>query len=169
MAVTDGLKGADGRSAARLVYMLSAVGVREEQVPAIGWESSIDPSQVGKEVCLKHMDGPFSSVAVVYVRWHQLVFAFPGGGDGFFVGVAGIVVKDVHRDSQSPCLQVSHQFVVSWYAVTVMARGEGFYQNGIGIEVVCDHNVLVATAGTDWEAADAICEQFIKRDFQEVE
>ena len=82
--------------------------MREEQVPVVGREGRINTGEDGQEVCFKCSDGPFCGIAAVHVGWHQLVFAFPGGGDGVLVGVAGFVVEDVCGDSQPPGLQAPH-------------------------------------------------------------
>ena len=34
---------------------------------------------------------------------------------------------------------------------------EGIDEYGVGVAVVCDHKVLVAAAGADWEASCVIC------------
>ncbi len=51
--------------------------MRKEQVPAVGREGRINTGEDGQEVS----DGPFCGIAVVHVGWHQMAFAFSGGGD----------------------------------------------------------------------------------------
>ena len=54
-------------------------------------------------------------------------------------------------------LDTRHDSVVIRDAVSVVPRLEGFDQNGIGVDVVRQHNVVVAAAGADGEADRVIC------------
>ena len=54
-------------------------------------------------------------------------------------------------------LDTRHDSVVIRDAVSVVPRLEGFDQNGIGVDVVRQHNVVVADAVADREAAHAVC------------
>ena len=110
----------------------------------------------------------------MHVGWHQLVLAFPGGHDGIIIGVACLVVEDVHRASQSTHVQTLHQFMVCLYAGMLVGgdccgRRQRVESNGVGIEVESNNNVLMSTASMNWEAAGVIREQFVEREFKEVE
>ena len=54
-------------------------------------------------------------------------------------------------------LETRHDAVVRRDAVSVVPGLEGFDQNGIGVDMVRQYNVVVATAGADREAAHFIC------------
>ena len=56
-------------------------------------------------------------------------------------------------------LEPRHDAVVHRNVVSVVPGMEGFDHNGIGINVVCQHNVVVAAAGADGEAAHVVCEE----------
>ena len=43
--------------------------------------------------------------------------------------------------------------VVGWDAVAVFPCLEGLDEDGVGVTVVSDHEVLVAATGADWEAS----------------
>ena len=57
-------------------------------------------------------------------------------------------------------LDTRHDSVVIRDAVSVVPRLEGFDQNGIGVDVVRQHNVVVAVAVSDGEASHVICVEF---------
>ena len=54
-------------------------------------------------------------------------------------------------------IETRHDSVVCHNSVLVMPALEGFNQNGIGGEVVRQHNVVVSAAEADGEAANVIC------------
>ena len=54
-------------------------------------------------------------------------------------------------------LETRHDAVVRRNEVSVVPRLEEFDHNGIGVDVVRQHNVVVSTEGADGEAAHVIC------------
>ena len=54
-------------------------------------------------------------------------------------------------------LETCHDAVVRRDAVLVLPGMEGFDQNGIGVDVVRQHNVVIDSVGADGEAAHFIC------------
>ena len=57
-------------------------------------------------------------------------------------------------------LEVGHDMGVGRDAVAVFPCLEGLDENGVGVAVVSNHEVLVAAAGADWEAS---CVVYVER------
>ena len=108
----------------------------------------------------ERLNGTFSKVAAMYVRRYELVGSSPILGDGADVFCAGFVVEHLVIHSVAACLETGHKTRVGWDAVSVVARLEGFDEDGIGVAVIGQHDVLIAAAQTDREAAHVVCEEF---------
>ena len=54
-------------------------------------------------------------------------------------------------------LELGHDASVGRYAVAVFSCLEGLDEDGVGVSVVGDHQVLVAAAGADREASCVVC------------
>ena len=100
---------------------------------------------------------PLSGVAAVDVWRDNLELADPLVLYGQLVGLAGLVVEYLEVNSVAAILEMRHDAVVCRDAVSVMTGLEGFDQNGIGVDVVHQHNIVVATEVADREAAHVIC------------
>ena len=57
-------------------------------------------------------------------------------------------------------LETRHDTVIRRDLVSVVPGLEGFNQNGIGVDVLRQHNVVVAVAVSDGEASHVICVEF---------
>lgn len=90
-------------------------------------------------------------------------------GDGVSVGIAGLLVKDLCMYLESAGCQPLHEWVVHRSALADMPGCKRLDEDGICIEIVCNHYVLVATARPDGEMASVISEEFAEQDHQEVE
>ena len=53
--------------------------------------------------------------------------------------------------------EASHDAGMSSNAMAVVVRLEGFDKDGVAVTVVGQHDVLVAAAQADWEAAHVVC------------
>ena len=60
-------------------------------------------------------------------------------------------------DDVTASLEAGHDMGVGRDAVAVFLYLEGLDEYGVGVAVVCDHQVLVAAAGADWEASCVVC------------
>ena len=102
-------------------------------------------------------DGTFGYVAMIYVRGYQLVCGFPDVGDVLAILLAGFVVEELVVDDVTASLEAGHDASVGRYTVAVLSFLEGIDEDGVGVAVVGDHQVLVAAAGADWKASCGIC------------
>ena len=60
-------------------------------------------------------------------------------------------------DDVAFCLEAGHDAGVSGDAVAIFSCLEGFDEDGVGVTVVCYHEVLIAVAGADREAPCVVC------------
>ena len=78
-------------------------------------------------------------------------------GDMSAVFLACFVNKDFVVDDVAASLKAGHDTGVSRDVVVVFLCLEGLDEDGVGVAEVCNHQVLVAAAGVDWEASCVIC------------
>lgn len=109
-------------------------------------------------MCLERANSPFSFVAPVHVGRDELecpsVFTY-----GLLHGFTGLVVEDLQVDCETSCLETGYKGVICWDAVMVRLRLERLYQDDICCVMVCQHDILVATHGSDGESTQVVCEQ----------
>ena len=98
-------------------------------------------------------DGAFGYVAPMDVGGYQLVCSRPDVGDVVAVFLSGFVVEYLVVDGVTASLEAGHDLGVGRYAVAVFLCIEELDENGVCITVVGHHQVLVAAAGADGEAA----------------
>ena len=67
------------------------------------------------------------------------------------------IIKDLVVDDVAASLEAGHDAGVGRDAVVVFLCMEGLYEYGVGVAVVCNHQVLVAAAGEYWEASCVVC------------
>jgi len=108
-------------------------------------------------VRLEGANRTFSSIAAVDIGWDELVVALPLLFDDAFVVCAGFVVENLEVDSVAAVMEALHDGVVCLDTVCIFFSLEGGLEDHVGIAVVCDHDVLVAFAGTNREAAGVVC------------
>ena len=87
------------------------------------------------------------------VGGYQLVCIRPDVGDVAPVFLASFVVKDLMVDDVAASLEAVHDSGVGRYEVVVLSFLEGLDEDGVCIAVVGHHQVLIAAAGADGEAA----------------
>ena len=66
---------------------------------------------------------------------------------------ACFVIKDLVVDDVTASLEAGHDAGIGRYAVAVFSCLEGLNKDGVCVAVVGDHQVLVAAAGAEGEAA----------------
>ena len=86
-----------------------------------------------------------------------MVSGCPDVGDVLAVFLARFVIEDLVVDDVAASLEAGNDAGVGRDAVTVFPYLEGLDEYGVGVAVVCDHQVLVAAAGADWEASCVVC------------
>ena len=106
----------------------------------------------------ERLDGTSGGVAVDIWR-DEKVSAVPVFLDDAFVFGTGFVVEDLGSDGVSARLETVHDGVVGGNLVFVLAGLEGGLEDGVGVAVVGDHDVLIAATGADGEASGVVCVQ----------
>ena len=86
-----------------------------------------------------------------------MVSGCPNVDDVSAVFLARFVIKDLMVDVVDASLEVGHDAGVGRDAVAVFSCLEGLDKYGVGVAVVCNHQVLVAASGADWEASCVVC------------
>ena len=82
-----------------------------------------------------------------------MVSGFPDVGDVSALFLARFVIEDLVVDDMAASLEAGHETGVGRDAVAVFLCLERIDEDGVGVAVVGDHQVLVAAAGVDWEAS----------------
>ena len=122
----------------------------EEEIPACYWELWIDAGEHAKKVCFEGTDHALSNVALVHSRRYLLVFAFSFVGDAVDVGGTGLIIQDVEVEREATCLHAFHDGIVRGYSVCIGLGFEGLNHDSVGANVMCQHDVAVATARFNW-------------------
>ncbi len=87
----------------------------------------------------------------------------PFEGDCFFIGGAGFVIQVLEINREPPGHQMRHNGVIRCNAVTVALGFEGFLEDEIAVGVEGNHDVLVARACSDREAARVVGEELAEQ------
>ena len=66
-------------------------------------------------------------------------------------------------DDVASLLELRHDASVGWDAVAVMFGLKGLDEDGVGVVVVGEHDVLIATARADGEVAHVVSEELADR------
>ena len=85
-----------------------------------------------------------------------MVGAVPVLLDDAAVFCAGFVVKHLGGDGMTQRFEKLHDGDVSSNAVFIIASLEGGLEDGVGVAVLGDHDVLIVTAGTDREPTSVV-------------
>ena len=102
------------------------------------------------------MDGSFRNIAAVDIRRDNLEGAVPVFNDGVAVFGTGFVIEDLEVHAVSIGFEASHDGVVGGKTVAIVVRLECRDKDVVGINVVGEHNVSVATSGADGEPTHVI-------------
>ena len=131
-------------------------GLREELVPEEVGKVPGESSKNGKEVCFEGVDVLFSNVARVDIRRDELEGAVPVFNNGAAIFGTGFVVEDLEVNNVAFGLEARHDVVVRGKTVAIIARLKCRDKDGVGVYVVGNHDVLVATLGADGEPTHVI-------------
>jgi hypothetical protein len=99
----------------------------------------------------------------MHVLRDELESGIPFEGDRFFIGGAGFVIQDLEINRESPGRQTHHNDIISHDAVAVALGCEGLLEDEVAIGVEGNHDVLVARACSDGEAARVVGEELAER------
>ena len=89
-----------------------------------------------------------------------MVSGCPDVGDVLVVLFACLVIEYLVVDDVTASLEAGHDEGVGRDAVAVFPCLEGLDEDGIGVAVVGNHQVLVAAVGADWEVS---CVVYVER------
>ena len=108
---------------------------------------------------LEGANGSFSGIEMINIRRYELVVCFPHFCDGMFVLSAGFIVQDLKVNGVASGAEVLHDGIIRFNSMFVFAGLEWGVQDGVGITMIHNHYVLIATAGSDGKAATVISVQ----------
>ena len=89
----------------------------------------------------------------MYIGGHELVYGLLDVSGVAAVLLAGFVVEDLVVNDVAVLLEAVHDAGVCGDTVAILAGLEGFDEDDVGVTMVSDHELLVAAAGAEWEAA----------------
>ncbi len=137
--------------------------MQEKEVPKVRWKGLIDTGQDCQEVILECVNGPFHPIAVMHVWRDDLEGGVPLEGDCFFIGGDGFVIQDLEINRESPGHQTSHNGVVHCDAEAIALGFESLLEDEVAIGIEGNHDILVAGACFDGEAASVIGEELAEQ------
>ncbi len=114
---------------------------------------------------LECVNGVFRPIAANHVWRDELESGTSFEGDCFFIGGAGLVIQDLEINREPPCHQTHHNGVISCNAVAVTLGFESLLEDEVAVGVEGNHDVLVAVACSDGEAASVVGEELAERYF----
>ena len=130
--------------------------MREELVPEEVGEGVGDASKNGKEVCFEGEDGSFINVTAVDIWRDKLKGAVPVFDNGTAVFGTGFVIEDLEVNTVAFGLEASHDVVVGGEAVAIVARLKCRDKYGVGVDMLGEHDVSVATSKADGEPTHVV-------------
>ncbi len=132
-------------------------------VPKVSWKGLINASQDCHEVVLECANGMLCLIAAMHVWKDELEGGVPLEGDCFFISGAGFVIQDLEINGEPTGCQTSHDCVVGYDAVVVTLGLEGLLGDEVAIGVEGNHDILVAGARSDGEAASVVSEELAEQ------
>jgi hypothetical protein len=107
-------------------------------------------------VIIERANGAFHPIVVMHVWGDELKSGVPFEGDCFFIGGTGFVIQDLEINREPSCRQTHHNGVISCDAVAVALGFEGLLEDEVAISMEGNHDLLVAGACSDGEAARVV-------------
>ena len=96
----------------------------------------------------------------MHVGRHKLVKCFPLHLDNTFAFSANFIVEVLKIDLVASGAETIHDGVICRDAILVFFSFEGSNKDGVGITMIGSHDVLVATARSNWKAASVVGVEF---------
>ena len=87
----------------------------------------------------------FGNVAVVDIGGYELVCGLPDVSDVATLLLAGFVGEDLVVNDMAALLEAGHDAGVCGDTMEILAGLEGFNEDDVGVAMVSDHEVLVAS------------------------
>ncbi len=141
----------------------SKFSLQEKEVPTVRWKGRINAGQDCQEVVFERANGPFCPIAAMHVWRDELEGGIPLEGDCFFISRAGFVIQDLEINREPTGCQTSHDGVIGCDAVVVTLGLEGLLEDEVAVGVEGNHDILVAGASSDGEAASVVGEELAER------
>ena len=98
----------------------------------------------------------FGCIAEMDMGRDKLVPCLPGFSYGLLLVCTDFIVQHLEIRLMAETSEYFHDGIVHFDVVSVASRLEGGILNGVSIEMKCDHDVLIATPCSDWEATAVI-------------
>jgi hypothetical protein len=114
---------------------------------------------------LEHANCALRPIAAMHVWRDKLEGGILIKSDCFFISGAGIVIQDLEINKEPMGHQTSHGCVVGCNAVAVGLGLEGLLKDEVAVGVDGNHDILVAGACSDREAASVVGEELAEQFF----
>ncbi len=137
--------------------------MRETKVPKVRWKGHINAGQDCQEMVLERANGAFCPIVVMHVWRDELEGGVPLEGDCFLISGAGFVIQDLEIKGEPTGCQTSHDGVVGCNALAVNLGLEGLLEDEVTVGMEGNHDILVAGASSDGEAASVIEEELAEQ------
>ncbi len=108
---------------------------------------------------LERANGMFHLIGTRHVWRYELEICIPFEGDCFFIGGDGFVIQDLEINKETLGHQTHQNGVIRCDAVVVALRFEGLLEIKVAAGVDGNHDILVARACSDGEAASVVGEE----------
>ncbi len=112
---------------------------------------------------LKHANGALCLIVAMHVWRDELEGGVPLESDCFFISGAGFVIQDLEINREPTGCQTSHNGVVGCDMVAVTHGLEGLLEDEVAVGLEGNHDILVAGACFDGEAASVVGEELAER------
>ena len=133
--------------------------MRQKLIPKEVGESFGETGNDAEEVGFEGTDGALGSIAAMDVGGNELVGAVPVFGDDSAIFCTGLIVEDLVFGDVAALLELGYDSDVGGDTVAVVFGLKGSNRDDVGLAVVCKHDVLVAAARTDGDAAHVISKE----------
>ncbi len=137
--------------------------LQEKEVPKVRWKGCIDTGQDCQEVVLERVNNALHPIVAMHVWRDKLEGGIPLVGDCFFISRPSFVIQDLEINRKPTGHQPSHNSVVGYNGVMVTLGLEGLLEDEVAISVEGNHDILVARACSDGEAASVVGEELAER------
>ncbi len=115
----------------------------EQSIPKMKWEMFVCAAEDADEVHLEGLDGLFGHVAMVIVRWDQLVSHFVVANCLLEIGRA-LIVEDVSPGGYAGAFQSVYECLICANHFARCAILHWLLEDPVAVGVREDHDVLVA-------------------------
>ena len=107
-------------------------------------------------MCLEGADGSFGYVTTMDIRGNELELRPPILLDVELVGCVAFIVNDLEVDAMDALCEAGYDPICGREAVAVVAVFEWLIQDYIGVQMIGEHNEVVAASGKNREPANII-------------